>query len=148
VPLAIYKERLYPSASFSIALALSGPMVLLASLPFGTPLAITLGLLVPLSLNVIIRLLAPEITVADGQLVAGRISIPVRALGKAWALGKAEFSQALGPDADPRAQLMIRGYVSGGVKIEVADSEDPTPYLLISSRNPEKLAIALDANRT
>jgi hypothetical protein len=33
------------------------------------------------------------------------------------------------------------------VKIEVADPEDPTPYLLISSRNPEKLAIALDANR-
>ena len=146
--LAIYKERLYPSVSFSIALALSGPMVLLAALPFGTPLAVTLGFLVPLSLNVIVRLLAPQISVSDGQLVADRISIPLKALGPAAALNKEEFSKALGPNADPRAQLMIRGYVSGGVKIEVADPDDPTPYLLISSRNPEQLAIALYANRS
>lgn len=146
--LAIYKERLYPSVSFSIALALSGPMVLLASLPFGSGLAIALGLLVPLGLIAIVQLLAPSITVAEGRLIADRISIPVSALGKASMLTKEEFSKALGPKADPRAQLMIRGYVSGGVKIEVADPEDPTPYLLISSRNPEQLAIALDANRT
>jgi len=122
-------------------------MMLLASLPFGTGLAIALGLLVPLGLNLVVQLLAPKITVANGRLVADRISVPISALGKATALSKEEFTKALGPKADPRAQLMIRGYVPGGVKIEVADPEDPTPYLLISSRNPEKLAIALDANR-
>ena len=122
-------------------------MVLLASLPFGTGLAIALGLLVPLGLNLIVQLLAPKITVANGRLVADRISVTISALGKATELRKEEFTKALGPKADPRAQLMIRGYVPGGVKIEVADPEDPTPYLLISSRNPEKLAIALDANR-
>ena len=122
-------------------------MVLLASLPFGTGLAIALGLLVPLGLNLVVQLLAPKITVANGRLVADRISVPISALGKSSELSKEEFTKALGPKADPRAQLMIRGYVPGGVKIEVADPEDPTPYLLISSRNPEKLAIALDANR-
>ena len=122
-------------------------MVLLASLPFGTGLAIALGLLVPLGLNLVVQLLAPKITVANGRLVADRISVPISALGKTSELSKEEFTQALGPKADPRAQLMIRGYVPGGVKIEVADPEDPTPYLLISSRNPGKLAIALDANR-
>ena len=122
-------------------------MVLLASLPFGTGLAIALGLLVPLGLNLVVQLLAPKITVANGRLVAGRISVPISALGKASELGKEELTKALGPKADPRAQLMIRGYVPGGVKIEVADPEDPTPYLLISSRNPEKLAVALDAHR-
>ena len=122
-------------------------MVLLASLPFGTGLAIALGLLVPLGLNLVVQLLAPKITVANGRLVADRISVPISALGKTSELSKEEFTKALGPKADPRAQLMIRGYIPGGVKIEVADPEDPTPYLLISSRNPEKLAIALDANR-
>ncbi|MFZ8888254.1 MAG: DUF3093 domain-containing protein [Aquiluna sp.] len=145
--LAIYKERLYPSVSFSIALALSGPMVLLASLPFGTGLAIALGLMVPLGLNLVVQLLAPKITVANGRLVADRISVPISALGKSSELSKEEFTKALGPKADPRAQLMIRGYVPGGVKFEVAVPEDPTAYLLISSRNPKKLAIALDANR-
>jgi len=43
---------------------------------------------------------------------------------------------------------MIRGYVQTGVKIEVSDPDDPTPYLLLSSRKPEELAVALDANRT
>ena len=123
-------------------------MVLLASLPFGTGLAIALGLLVPLGLNLVVQLLAPKITVANGRLVADRISVPISALGKTSELSKEEFTQALGPKADPRAQLMIRGYVPGGVKIEVTDPEDPTPYLLISSRNPEKLAVALDANRS
>ena len=122
-------------------------MVLLASLQFGTGLAIALGLMVPLGLNLVVQLLAPKITVANGRLVADRISVPISALGKSSELSKEEFTKALGPKADPRAQLMIRGYVPGGVKIEVADPEDPTPYLLISSRNPEKLAIALDANR-
>ena len=122
-------------------------MVLLASLPFGTGLAIALGLMVPLGLNLVVQLLAPKITVANGRLVADRISVPISALGKSSELSKEEFTKALGPKADPRAQLMIRGYVPGGVKIEVADPEDPTPYLLISSRNPGKLAIALDANR-
>jgi len=121
--------------------------MLLASLPFGTGLAIALGLLVPLGLNLVVQLLAPKITVANGRLVADRISVPISALGKVSELSKEEFTKALGPKADPRAQLMIRGYVPGGVRIEVADPEDPTPYLLISSRNPEKLAIALDANR-
>ena len=79
--LAIYRERLYPSVSFSIALALSGPMVLLASLPFGTGLAIALGLLVPLGLNLIVQLLAPKITVANGRLVADRISVPAHLHG-------------------------------------------------------------------
>ena len=122
-------------------------MVLLASLPFGTGLAIALGLLVPLGLNLVVQLLAPKITVANGRLVADRISVPISALGKTSELSKEEFTKALGPKADPRAQLMIRGYITGGVKIEVADPEDPTPYLLISSRNPEKLAVALDAHR-
>ena len=92
-------------------------MVLLASLPFGTGLAIALGLLVPLGLNLVVQLLAPKITVANGRLVADRISVPISALGKASELSKEEFTKALGPKADPRAQLMIRGYVPGVVKI-------------------------------
>ena len=145
--LAIYKERLYPSVSFSVALALSGPMVLLAALPFGTRLAIPLGFIVPAGLLLLVYWLAPVISVGDGQFKADRISIPVTALGEIKQLSREQFSSALGPNADPRAQLMIRGYVPTGIKIEVSDPNDPTPYLLISSRNPRELAVALDANR-
>ncbi|MEL0135373.1 MAG: DUF3093 domain-containing protein [Aquiluna sp.] len=145
--MAIYRERLYPSFSFVLALTLSGPMVLLAALPFGLPLAIALALLVPLMLNIVVFLLSPVIQVSGGHLEADRIRIPVSALGKVLPLDGAQFNRKLGPEADPRAQLMIRGYVKGGAQIPVLDPEDPTPYLLLSSRKPKELAVALEANR-
>ena len=145
--LAIFKERLYPSISFSAALALSGPMVLLAALPFGPELAIPLGLLVPSGLVAVVYLLSPVIEVSESKLIAGRISVPLAALGEVVQLTKEEFGAALGPMANPAAQLMIRGYIATGVKIAVVDPEDPTPYILISSRRPKDLAVALDANR-
>lgn len=145
--MAIYRERLYPSFSFVLALTLSGPMVLLAALPFGMSVAITLGVLVPLALNVVVFLLSPAIEVSDGRLRADRIRIPVGALGEVVPLDSSQFNLKLGPEANPRAQLMIRGYIKGGVQIPVLDSEDPTPYLLLSSRKPKELAVALEANR-
>ena len=145
--LAIYKERLYPSFSFFLALSLSAPMVLLAALPFGMTIAISLGLLIPVVLNLAVYLLSPTIEVADGFLKADRIRVPVILLGEVVPLDGAAFSLKLGPEANPRAQLMIRGYVKGGAQIPVLDPEDPTPYLLLSSRNPEELAVALEANR-
>ena len=146
--LAIYKERLYPSFSFSLALILSGPMVLLAALPFGSPLAISLGVIVPIALNVALYLLSPVIDVSDRSLRADRIEVPLSAVGQATALDAEAFGRLLGPEADPRAQLMIRGYIKGGVKVAISDPADPTPYVLLSSRRPEQLAVALQANRT
>jgi hypothetical protein len=35
--------------------------------------------------------------------------------------------------------------VRGGVRVDVADPDDPTPYWLVSSRHPDKLAEALRA---
>lgn len=122
-------------------------MVLLAALPFGIGLALPLGILVPLALIATVIALSPVIEVADGHFRADRISVPLSVLGEVTELSKDEFSAALGPKGNPRAQLMIRGYVSTGVKIAVTDPEDPTPYLLISSRKPAELAIALNANR-
>ena len=145
--MAIYRERLYPSFSFVLALTLSGPMVLLAALPFGMTAAITLGVLVPLALNVVVFFLSPAIELSDGHLRADRIRVPVAALGEVVPLDASQFNLKLGSEANPGAQLMIRGYIKGGVQIPVLDPEDPTPYLLLSSRNPKELADALEANR-
>lgn len=145
--MAIYKERLYPSFSFILALTLSGPMVLLAALPFGMPLALALGLFAPVALNIAVYLLSPSIEVSDGYLTADRIRIPLSALGEGSILDGEQFSRKLGPEANPQAQLMIRGYIKGGIQIPVTDTEDKTPYLLLSSRKAEELAVALEANR-
>jgi hypothetical protein len=47
--------------------------------------------------------------------------------------------------ADTRAFLLLRGYIPTALRVEVTDPEDPTPYLYLSTREPERLAQALEA---
>ncbi|MFM2384507.1 MAG: hypothetical protein RL166_381, partial [Actinomycetota bacterium] len=43
-----------------------------------------------------------------------------------------------------RAWLSIQASIKGLVKVQVLDKNDPTPYWLISTRNPEKLVNLLN----
>jgi DUF3093 family protein len=38
---------------------------------------------------------------------------------------------------------LLRSYVPTAVRVDVTDPADPTPYLYLSTRRPEKLAKAL-----
>jgi len=86
---------------------------------------------------------ALTVTVSDGVLRAGRAHIPVELLGTVTALDADQMRRLAGVDADARAHLVLRGYVHGGVRVDVADPADPTPYWLISSRRPAALAAAV-----
>lgn len=63
--------------------------------------------------------------------------------GEVTVLDGPAFRAILGPDADARAFLRTRSYVTGGVRVEVNDPRDPVPYWLVSSRRPESVAAAL-----
>lgn len=49
----------------------------------------------------------------------------------------------LGQDADPLAFVIQRPWISGGVRIDLDDPADPTPYWFISTRRPDEFAAAL-----
>lgn len=83
------------------------------------------------------------VAVLDDVLVAGRARIPVQLLGAVQVLDRAEFIRLRGPGADVRAYLCQRSWIAQGVRLEVVDPQDPTPYWLVSSRHPERLAAAL-----
>jgi hypothetical protein len=55
----------------------------------------------------------------------------------------AEATTQRGPKLDARAWTLFRGYVRGVVKVEVQDPADPTPYWLVSVRNPSAVVAAL-----
>lgn len=78
---------------------------------------------------------------------AGRARLPLEHVGAVQALGVKAFRERLGPTADARAWLVTRPYVEQGVRIDVADPDDPTPYWLVSCRSPERLVAAIDALR-
>ena len=122
-------------------------MLLLAALPFGTEIGIVVAVAGSISLVALVVLTSPSISVSS-ELSAGRMRIPLAVIGKTESLNKAQLSNLIGPSADARAQLFIRGYVKTALKIEINDPGDPTPYVVISTRRPDQLAVALLADRS
>ena len=92
---------------------------------------------------VIIKLATVTITV-DDELRIGRAHIPLRYCGTVEIVKKNEFLRARTRDADPAAYFALTFWVSEGVKVEINDERDPTPYWLISTRRGEALKAALE----
>jgi hypothetical protein len=86
-----------------------------------------------------------RIAVEDGRLLAGTAQIPVALLGPVVALDKEATRRVHGVEADARAFLMTRPYVSRAVRVPIEDPADPTPYWLVSTRHPRTLAAAIEA---
>ncbi|WP_254185560.1 DUF3093 domain-containing protein [Nocardioides panacis] len=89
-----------------------------------------------------------RVTVRDGMLTAGRARISVEHVGAVEALDADATHRLAGRDADARAYLLLRPYLRRAVRIAIVDPADPTPYWLVSTRRPTRLAAALtDATR-
>jgi len=86
---------------------------------------------------------ASRVEVRDGVLHAGRAQIELEHLGAVEPLDKDGTRRVHGVDADVRAFLHMRPYISRSVRVVIADPSDPAPYWLISTRHPRKLAAAL-----
>lgn len=78
--------------------------------------------------------------IQDNFLYVNQAKIDLKFLKNAKALNEVEFQKVIGSDADPAAFLATNFWVKTGVKIEVNDKNDPTPYWLISSRKAVELA--------
>jgi hypothetical protein len=140
-----YFERLYPSVGFLVAMSLSAPLVLLSVLPVSQTGAIVMAGLVPVGLILLSIFSAPTIQISENIRV-GRINVPLTALGEAFGLEGERMKTERGPGLSPAAQFVIRGDIKYMVKVAVTDPNDPTAYLLISTRNPAELASAINAN--
>jgi hypothetical protein len=110
------------------------------------PLAGLAALLVPgVALSVVLRSSAAPVQVDGADLVAGRARIPAAMLGPVEVLDAEAARRVRGPESDPAAYHLIRGWVSGGVRAPVRDEGDPTPYWFVASRHPAALAEAIEA---
>ena len=76
-------------------------------------------------------------------LRVGSAHLPSEHIGDVVALDPRGFRDQLGPHADARAWLRTRPYIDAGVRVDVVDPSDPTPYWLVSSRRPEAVVAAL-----
>ncbi|MER5725456.1 DUF3093 domain-containing protein [Streptomyces sp. NPDC052071] len=84
-----------------------------------------------------------RIRVVAGALVAGDARIPLEALGDAEVLDGEEARAWRSYKADPRAFMLLRSYIPTAVRVKVTDPQDPTPYVYLSTREPQALVAAL-----
>jgi hypothetical protein len=88
-----------------------------------------------------------RVAVHDGELYVDDAHLPLRYVGDVGVLDPAGKRAALGTRNDPLAFVVVRPWVPGAVLVVLDDPADPTPYWVVSSRHPERLARAILAAR-
>lgn len=86
------------------------------------------------------------IQVNESELMVGRAHIELKFIGEVTQLDSAAMKAIRSRDANPMAFLAIRFWSSTGVKVEVIDERDETPYWLITSNKANQLAKAIKEN--
>jgi hypothetical protein len=143
----VFRERLWPAPWIWAFAAILGVSAALVASPFSDTLAWLVGLVTCALLIVGLIAWTPQVGVEDGFLVAGRARVPLEVVGELTALDAVQLRHAHGPGLDARAYLCMRGWITTGLRVDITDPQDPTPYWLVSSRNPQRLISALDAAR-
>jgi hypothetical protein len=136
VPLRWWVQATMLIATFWLALAVAVPPVAAFSITGAICLLVAAGF---------VRYGAARIEVEAGQLRAGPAHIATTYVGEVTPLDKEQARLAAGRDADARAFLLLRPYAKRAVRVEINDPADPTPYWLLSTRHPKRLARALSS---
>lgn len=123
------------------------PAVTLTVTPIASAIALPIAIAVYVIISGALLLMSPTISLSDGVLSAGSAQVPVAALGEVTVLGESALRRTIGADADARAFLLVRGNLHRGVRVEISDQNDPTPYWVLTSRRPQSLAAAINAAR-
>ena len=78
--------------------------------------------------------------VDEKELRAGPAHIELKYIGRVIPLDSKEMGRLRTRDADPASFLIFRFWRSTGVKVEINDPRDQTPYWLITSKRNSELA--------
>ena len=139
----LYSERLWPAWwVWLVALGISAAGILIFA-----PISIAAGYI---AAAVIFALLAgglvastPVVAVSAEGFRAGRASLPLAFVGAVEAFDGEEATAERGPRLNALAYLCIRGWIPAVVRVELTDPDDTTPYWLVSTRHPARLATTL-----
>ncbi len=139
-----YSELVTPKWTSFLPVTLILPTFWLTFAPINAPVGLVSGLLVTfLAIGLMIANSA-KITVSGGQVQVGKANIEAKFIGVCEDVAYApRFAQRV-PNLDPRAYLKLQNSRRGLVKLEILDKKDPTPYWLISCKQPQQLIAAIE----
>ena len=140
-------ERLWPSAGVWLGALVTAGFCGVVALPFGpVPGLVTAVAALGLMAAALLRA-AAAVGVRGGEFVARRAHVPLDVVGEVTVLDAAGMRAAHGPGLDARAFLCLRGWVRTGLRLDLLDPADPTPYWLVSARRPGRLLEAVQEHR-
>ena len=144
VPQVLYRERLgAPAIWWVVAVVLVATLAFAVGYPLGLPAGAVTLVLAGGATAWVPRSAAALGGGHHGAPHGGRAWLPLSAAGTATALDDAAAAALRGTGADARAYLLLRPWVSGAVRVDVDDPDDPAPYWYVSTRHPDALARAL-----
>jgi hypothetical protein len=137
---ASYSERVFPGLSFFLATLFAPAALYLIVLAFDDLWALITFVVSELAIIFLGLLAAPTLSLSSKTLSIGNVQIPTQYV-KAITVVEASAQQSeKGPKLNPSAYVRFQVGVKGLLKVELNDPNDPTPYWLISSRNPDLVA--------
>lgn len=139
----LYQERVVPGVGLFLATLALLPAIALVSEPFDLSVGILLGSFAVAATWFSLIYWAPKIIVTETQFLVGSAQVPRSLLGEIAEIPKEEIFQERGPRLDPKAFTSFQSSVKTAIKVGIRDKNDPTPYWLISTRNPERLKSVL-----
>jgi len=140
----LYRERTLPSLGFYASASFIPIAVFLIALPFSVEVGLFAAAGSIPTILAITWYLSPLIELTSETLRVGKAQIETEFLGQAIEIsGPNSFSER-GPLLDTRAYTKFQVGVKELVKIEIQDEQDPTPYWLVATRNPEILAALIN----
>jgi hypothetical protein len=109
------------------------------SIPAWLPFAVV----VPLTVAGLIWVSRISVTVTDDELLVDDARLPLSVIADVVALDASGKREALGVASHPLAFVIQRPWIGPAVQVLLDDPADPTPYWLISTRQPVELATVL-----
>jgi Protein of unknown function (DUF3093) len=104
---------------------------------------VTYGVALALALLGVLAMNRVTLAVEGAELRVDDARLPLSVISSVTVLDAESKRNLLGIDAEPLAFVIQRPWIPRGVRIDLNDPDDPTPYWYISSRHPRELAAAL-----
>lgn len=140
--MSAYREKLYPAWWLVLAIFLVVPTSILLFFPLSILVGTVTGVVLWLGTIGLLWWTSPTITLDAHTFRAGKSHIPHEHIGSLEPVSKDDARDEKSVKLDARAWLVLRPWIAPAVKLTVADPDDPTPYWLVSTRNPERLVQA------
>jgi len=141
-----FSERQFPALTFYLVALLIIPPVWLVLLPVNSALGLIAGSAIYVAICLFMTLRARKISVMPKFLTVGLAKIPLESLGEVQVIEGQNIKAELGVQLDRNAFLAFKSGLPQLVKVSIRDPNDPTNYLLISSRRGHLLKRAIESN--